>query len=532
MVTKERMITVRKQSQLSLAKVMRLVRSGIRHRLLRSTLTMAVVLLAVAFFMTMLSESVFTRSVANGVFAEVRHERLTSKTLGFLFSPPSSLSLAYSLAKSAANDHHEDTEMIDSYKSVTKMDINGMIEMAIYEIMYLDFFEKKLRVEQKSILFGSRQGRDALRQLQEKEAMDEFIQQLEQMRSVRLPSRVKTANPIEEFTTAFYPRYYAYLEDLSILEAEWRKGQTRLKETTDSYLKKMTLEEFIALGDKAEVEEWRVKTNELGFALTVDRVERMRNDLKLQLDMSAVERLLNKPEKREQWQRELKEKINLDAKMMRLGEAEVVRLINTPPAEQNKNRAESASKVTIETENDTEESEPMSLALSQSELKKMADSRKYARNLANLETFFTSLDIAPDTILTGRQLFLLIISFIVCMVGIANAMLMAITERFREIATMKCLGATDRFILTQFMLEASIQGVVGGAFGLIVGLMLALIKGLFAYGSYLWMYFPVSSVLLCMAASLFAGILLAVFASLYPSWAASRMAPMEAMRVE
>ena len=118
------------------------------------------------------------------------------------------------------------------------------------------------------------------------------------------------------------------------------------------------------------------------------------------------------------------------------------------------------------------------------------------------------------------------------MVGIANAMLMSITERFREIATMKCLGATDSFILIQFMMEACFQGVAGGVFGVFVGFILCMAKTTAAYGAYPFYYFPFSGLLICGIVSLFIGIFLAILASLYPSWAASRMAPMEAMRIE
>ena len=134
--------------------------------------------------------------------------------------------------------------------------------------------------------------------------------------------------------------------------------------------------------------------------------------------------------------------------------------------------------------------------------------------------------------LTGRQIFLLCISFLVCMVGIANAMLMAITERFREIATMKCLGATDGYILSQFMLEAALQGFFGGLLGAVVGFVIAVARSGLAYGAHLWRYFPAGEVALCFVFSLAAGVLLSALASMQPSWSASRMAPMEAMRVE
>ena len=45
--------------------------------------------------------------------------------------------------------------------------------------------------------------------------------------------------------------------------------------------------------------------------------------------------------------------------------------------------------------------------------------------------------------ISTKDIWLIVMSLIVCVVGIANSMLMAVTERFREIGTMKCLGALD-----------------------------------------------------------------------------------------
>ena len=73
--------------------------------------------------------------------------------------------------------------------------------------------------------------------------------------------------------------------------------------------------------------------------------------------------------------------------------------------------------------------------------------------------------------------------FIESYTGISNAMLMSITERFREIATMKCLGATDGFILKQFLIEAAIQGVVGGTAGMLIGMLISVVKSSAIFGA-------------------------------------------------
>jgi len=126
----------------------------------------------------------------------------------------------------------------------------------------------------------------------------------------------------------------------------------------------------------------------------------------------------------------------------------------------------------------------------------------------------------------------MVVSFVVCTVGIANAMLISVAERFREIATMKCLGAMDGFVMVLFVLEAAMFGLAGGVLGVALGLLLSLLKQFLSFGGYALTFFPTAQVALAVGAALFLGMIIATVAALYPSWVASRMAPMEAMRVE
>lgn len=172
--------------------------------------------------------------------------------------------------------------------------------------------------------------------------------------------------------------------------------------------------------------------------------------------------------------------------------------------------------------------------ISRTVAKRAAERHFAAKRLARLKEILAPvLQTRPVAFgLTGRQVFLLCISFLVCMVGIANAMLMAITERFREIATMKCLGATDGCILSQFMMEAALQGFLGGVLGATAGFLVAAARCATLYGSLFLRSFPAGGFITCFVSSVAVGILLSALASIQPSWSASRMAPMEAMRVE
>lgn len=161
-----------------------------------------------------------------------------------------------------------------------------------------------------------------------------------------------------------------------------------------------------------------------------------------------------------------------------------------------------------------------------------AQARLRADTLRQVEARLAGEDTSGPFGFGQRTLWLIGVSFLVCAVGIANAMLMSVTERFREIATMKCLGALDGFIMSLFVLESCIQGVAGGLAGAVVGLLLGVAQSYAEFRGLAFGQFPLGGILACMGVSMLAGIFLAALAAVYPSWVASRMAPMEAMRVE
>jgi hypothetical protein len=139
---------------------------------------------------------------------------------------------------------------------------------------------------------------------------------------------------------------------------------------------------------------------------------------------------------------------------------------------------------------------------------------------------------APDSGAVSRTVWLLALSLLVCLVGISNAMLMSVMERFREIGTMKCLGAPDTFILKLFFLESLFLGAAGTAAGVLVGMGLSILMLLKTYGTAAWAHLPWSSAGLIAAASLLIGVVVTAAAALYPAWRAARMEPIAAMRVD
>jgi len=127
---------------------------------------------------------------------------------------------------------------------------------------------------------------------------------------------------------------------------------------------------------------------------------------------------------------------------------------------------------------------------------------------------------------------LAILALLVCLVGIANAMFMTVQERFREIGTMKCLGALDTFIVKLFLLESSALGFIGTLLGIIVGMFLSSLRQLIVYKSPTLTYYPGLNIILAGVLAAFIGLLLSILAAILPARNAARMEPVEAMRVE
>lgn len=155
-------------------------------------------------------------------------------------------------------------------------------------------------------------------------------------------------------------------------------------------------------------------------------------------------------------------------------------------------------------------------------------------NISELNVILQSAGVDIHAVDQRDTMLLLLIglSLFTCLVGIINAMLMAVTERIKEIGTLKCLGALDSFIVKSYFIESSLQGVFGTVLGLVIGLLVALIVALHGYGRYVPGNFPVGAVLISLGQSFLMGTLLSVVASIAPAYWAAKKEPVDAMRVE
>ncbi len=122
------------------------------------------------------------------------------------------------------------------------------------------------------------------------------------------------------------------------------------------------------------------------------------------------------------------------------------------------------------------------------------------------------------------------ISLIVGGVGIMNTMLIVVNQRIREVGLRKAVGAKNKDILTQFLMESSAISFFGGVIGIIGGIIVSFIAALIMQAlQYTWPFMiSWQSIVVATLVSLGIGILFGI----YPARKASQISPMEALRYE
>jgi ABC-type lipoprotein release transport system permease subunit len=127
------------------------------------------------------------------------------------------------------------------------------------------------------------------------------------------------------------------------------------------------------------------------------------------------------------------------------------------------------------------------------------------------------------------------VAFVISVFGIINTMLMAVLERRREIAYLKCVGAGKYDLLRLISLETAAIAVLGSAFGAAVGMLLSPLSGNLLR-KFLVAYVPSGAIARPdMGIALTAFVLctlVGVACSLYPAFRAARIVPMEVLRNE
>ena len=134
--------------------------------------------------------------------------------------------------------------------------------------------------------------------------------------------------------------------------------------------------------------------------------------------------------------------------------------------------------------------------------------------------------------LQAREVWILSTALVVCLAGVCNALLMSVTERTREIGTMKCLGALDGSVIRLFLLEALLLGALSSALGAVFGLASAYVTAAVGYGRVLASAVTALGALRAVGGTAVLGTALSVLAAIPPALKAARMQPVDAMRTD
>ncbi len=150
--------------------------------------------------------------------------------------------------------------------------------------------------------------------------------------------------------------------------------------------------------------------------------------------------------------------------------------------------------------------------------------------VSNDFTITSQQDLVDTIAQTTRSITLLLgaiaaISLLVGGIGVMNIMLVSVLERTREIGIRKALGAKERDIWVQFLIEAASLTLTGGIIGVLIGSV-----GSYIIGRTGTMTTLITPSVIILAVSVSVGI--GLFFGFYPAWNASRLDPIEALRSE
>lgn len=482
-------IDIKSQPRLGLARTFQITLNGIRYRLFRSSVTLVVISVAIAFLMNILTEGMIKASLVGKAEELLSEYRVAAVWISRLTSPSSAQGLLLELG--AIPDESDRAREMAAFGGLDDEALRKLLEGARIGREFILFFDQ-MEYGRLRLLTGGAQGLDAFDRLSQNSGWETFLAERAQMRSLRLPTEVADLR-------TFLDSWPETKQQLSAI----RDGQARAIAQVRQELKGQTL--LTALTEANGTTGAIIRN--AGFSFPPERAAMIETQAKRSLTADQVEAALEDPTVRR---------------------SVAVRL-NLLPQEVN---AWALWPVLAGKEGSQwfTELNPTS-ALNPVWLQAIAQQRMEEQKLQKIEPLIGQM--GGGILGVGQRMSWLIgLSMVVCSVGIANAMLMSVTERYREIATFKCLGALDGSIMLIFIIEAALLGSVGGLLGAITGATLGILATGLTYGELVFISLPVAQILGGVVLAIFVGVFLAAAASIYPSLKAAKLAPMEAMRIE
>lgn len=492
--TLSKLIDIREQVRFGFARTFSITLIAIRYRLFRSLITVAVIAVTIAFMMNILSESLIKRSVILKARDRIAQLRLAATWTARLSRPGTVGEVLTEVAgSSAAGPRYLESRAMGGF---TTEQMHEYHLQATDAVLYLKFFAD-LNYGQQRRLVRNATGTDIFDLLQNKAQMKRFRSELKMIKSIRL------VRPVDDFET-FLGSWPKLKAQTSVI----RQGRSKAIAMIGHELQGRSFIQALTDMDGS----FGQVVRQAGFVLDEPTARSVARQARRMHDVRLLEETVLIPE--------ISRAVaaRLDVLTVQVGIQSLWKILDNQ---------QSASWYLGQLK---EQGLPVS-HLSSERLVELARIEKERTRLARTEQM--------GRVMTGglmglgqRMTWLVLVSMVVCVVGITNAMLMSVTERFREIATLKCLGALDGTIMLMFVLEACLLGVIGGFFGSIGGALIGLGRMSVRFGAWRGAAVPLEELLISMLVSIILGVILAAMAAVYPSFKAARLAPMEAMRIE
>ncbi len=487
-------IVVRNQVRLGPVRCLLLTLAGMYYRLTRSVITVAIFALAVAFLSYVYVFGVVEQERTHAAYAELRQSRSLGEWITRLSVPDVDAVVLQNLLE--GNGPH-----LDEYRRWSGIGDEEFAQIESASARFAAFVGHldRMRGAARAALLGDVSAFHLPGALADEQRFDRFLYRLQEL-SVAVP--LGSAATLREFIRTDYPRLSAFV-------ARVQEGHAQAIERVHAWLAGRSLHEVLIVVD-SEVHDTIAAA---GFAVDMAVMRRLADQTMLSRDERELGAMLAIPEVRTSLARRLgvsHDKVDLPL---------VTSWVDGP-------KRAAVIRTVLQKSGAGADVPPAGRIL------------RVARHVQRSGKLQQIAGDRPPSGVRGfagmpqATRWLIVVSFLVCTVGICNTMFMSVTERFTEIATMKCLGAMDGFIMLLFVFESVIMGLVGSAAGIAMGAVLVLVRGVGAYGAMLFESVPATEIGWAVAVSLVSGVVLAIVAAAGPAWMAARLAPMEAMRVE
>ena len=490
-------LEIREQPRLPLSRQVEICADGIGHRLFRSLTTLAVVTLAVAFLMNMLVESITVSTCKVGVGNELSTQRRLARLMAAAELPPGAASLSKFLSETKAGSLEAgllanwmgmDAEAMETFRS----------QCVRTEAMRT--WLERLNLANQRMLFDTAGQIDHLAVLAGAERWEAFAKQMVDIPTLKMPGDLPDV----------VDQYNKLVASTNVNADLTDKAVRRLREALAA--RSLSLRDWLARAateaDQAAELSQLLRSN--GIELTEADMERLADEARVLAERAIWQPQLQIIAQGKDWRKHLKGAgaLTLDTSVRAM-------------AAQDDLGVWLVGQIT----------QAIDGKMDSAGLTAAAKRFKHTQRAEELNDSL-SLEYGDSACMGGKAFWLIVVSLVVCVVGITNAMLVSVLERFREIATMKCLGAMDGLIATLFLLEAAVLGLVGGVVGVVLGAIIGMARMFGSYGDWVWKFFPTVDLLVVAGVSVVIGLVLTTLAAIYPAFRAAKMLPMEAMRVE